>query len=438
MSHKIKLILTDLNEKLQLDPHNPDLYNNIACLYYRINQIDNAIYHYKRSLSINPDNWQGHFNLANCYVKKNFIPDAIAHYQYSIKLNPHNIYAIQNLGMLLVDGKNFTEALPYLEKSYQLNKENKTNFEFTEQLANCYLQLGNIAKAIEYLKLATNIDGTKESAHHNLAILYLRGKNNKLAAKHFKIAVTLNPKNQTAKHMLSSLNSNTNNQDIESNSKPPHQYVTSLFDQYAPYYNTHVTEKLHYNLPEKLRSLYAKHKTTISAQNTLDLGCGTGLCGIYFRDASVNLIGIDISNNMLLEAAKHRCYDLLIQANLQDNIVFKDNFFNLIIAADVLPYFGQLENLFSNIKNILNNKNNLFLFNIELAHMKHNKKLTISKRVKNIDFSLQPTGRYTHTIDYIEKLAAQFNFKILENITDTIRFQHDSPVTGVIFMLTSY
>ena len=425
MSNNIQLMLADFNQKLRLEPHNPDLYNNIASLYYRIHQIDKAIYYYQRSLNINPDNWQGHFNLANCYVQKNLIPDAIAHYQKSIQLNSENTDAIQNLGMLLVDTKNFSEALPYLEKSFMLQKTNQTHLEFIEQLANCYLQLGNISKAIEHLQIAITVNPNQESAQHNLAILYLREKDYVLAAKHFKIALQLNPNNQTAKHMLHSITK-------ENPSQPPTNYVVDLFDQYAAYYNLHVKKKLQYNLPEKFRSLYAKHATAITANNTLDLGCGTGLCGIYFRDASINLIGIDISRNMLLHAKSSDYYDLLIQADLQNQNIFKDNHFNLIIAADVLPYIGKLEDFFLKIKNALlknNNSKNIFLFNIELDDLTNNH--------KNLDFLLQTTGRYTHSIFYVEKLAKQFDFKILENITDTIRLQDDKTVMGTIFVLSN-
>ena len=268
--------------------------------------------------------------------------------------------------------------------------------------------------------------------------MYLNVQQHSYFINHFKLALTLNPKNYTAKHMLDSLNiskiSKKSNTTIIS--QTPVEYITNLFDQYASYYNSHVTEKLQYKLPAKFRDLYAKHKTTISAQHALDLGCGTGLCGVYFRDACVNLIGVDISKNMLLEARKNNCYDLLIKSNLQDKNIFKENYFDLIIAADVLPYFGELENLFLNIKNILNkNINNLsninilkniFLFNIELI-----------KSEPNLDFLLQPTGRYAHSVSYIEKLAKQFDFLILENITDTIRLQDDQHVAGVMFALCS-
>jgi len=311
--------------------------------------------------------------------------------------------------MLLLSLEDFTAALPHLEQAYIVNQ---TNLEFIENLSNCYLQLGNIIKATELLEHAVNLNPNKESIQHNLAILYLRASNYSKAEQHFKLALKLNHNNQTAKHMLAALAKQTTNQ-------APQDYITNLFDQYAWYYNKHLRETLQYKLPEKFRSLYAKHSTTITAQNTLDLGCGTGLCGIYFRDATVNLIGVDLSKNMLLQARSMNSYDLLIQGNIQKNIIFQDNYFDLIIAADVVPYMGDLENLFSIIKNILKNK---FLFNIELTQ-------------DDAMFKLQQTGRYAYSKTYIEKLAIKFDLEILECLPEIIRLQNNNPINGMIFLL---
>ena len=437
----IQLMLADLNNKLRIDPYNPELLNQIGCLYYRINQLEEAIHQFKRCISINPNNWQAHLNLGNSYTKKNFIEQAIAHYTNSIKLNNNNGTAIQNLAMLLLDNKNFTAALPYLEKSLVINKEHQTNFEFIEQLSNCYLQTGNIELAIKYLQLACNIDPLKESAHHNIAILYLRNKNYELAEKHFKAALDLNNENYTAKHMLNALQEKQQN-------NPPEQYIANLFDQYATYYNIHVKDKLKYDLPNKFRKLYAKYKLTASSQNALDFGCGTGLCGIYFRDACINLIGIDISNNMLLEAKKINCYDLLVQYNLQNNSIFQDNCCDLIVAGDLIPYFGELESLFRQVKNLLirnqlnylNQNSNLYLGSNTLEHKPPNNLFlfNIESPSSEVDnFFLQKTGRYCHTVEYIEMLANKFDFHIIEKVTDPIRCQDDNPVSGVLFILTS-
>ena len=125
--NNIDLAITNFNRELSINPYNPDTYNNLACLYYRINQTTEAIYNYKKSLYLNPNNYQAHYNLANCYVKENLITDAICHYKESIQLEPNHINAIQNLGMLLVTIEEFEDALPYLDKAYTNNQENQFN-----------------------------------------------------------------------------------------------------------------------------------------------------------------------------------------------------------------------------------------------------------------------------------------------------------------------
>lgn len=418
--NNIDLAITNLHYQLQYDPYNSELYNNLASVYYRVNNIDQAIYNYQKSLQLNPHNWQAHYNLANCYTKKNFVPDAINHYKCSLELHPENINAIQNLGMLLTSIEEFQHALPYLETAYNKDRANKDSAEFLNYLANCYINTGNPTKAIAYLEQATalhsNNNDIKESIHHNLAILYLGNSKYIKAKEHFTMALALNNNNKTAKHMLAALNQQHTQQ-------APQQYIIELFDQYANYYNKHLKDTLQYKLPEKFRELYAKYNKTKAVQNTLDLGCGTGLCGIYFRDTTVNLIGVDLSKNMLLQAKILDAYDLLIQADIQQYQTFKDNYFDLIIAADMVPYTGDLENLFTNIKTLMKHDSKC-IFNIEL--------------LENNDqelFKLQLTGRYAHTLCYIESLLKTFNLVILEHITTTIRLQNNVPVIGVIFLI---
>lgn len=459
----ISILLTDLHKKLQSNPYDPIIYNQLANLYYKINQLDRAIYYYKRALYLSPNNTEIYFNLANCYVKQGFIDEAISYYYFCLKLNANFLAAMQNLGMLLIETKNFKEALPYLIRVYNEDLEIQKNFIFLEQLANCYLQSGDSKNAITILKQAINIDPMQETAQHNLAILYLRNKEYNLAIKHLKDAIQLNPNNYTASHMLSALM-------ISNPAQAPIKYIVDLFDQYADYYEEHVVNNLHYNLPATFRNLYAKHANGISAKNTLDFGCGTGLCSIYFRDASINLIGVDISRNMLLQAKKYS-YDLLIEANLQHNATFIDNYFDLIIASDVLPYFGDLNNIFKQFKCLLKNTNsndtykynsnnfNMLLFNIEIyeinlpkklnqytlneSNMEHESNMINEKNMSNEsiieenneNFYLQKSGRYAHTLNYIESLAKKFNFSIIENIQQTIRLQDDQSLPGLLFIL---
>jgi len=82
-------------------------------------------------------------------------------------------------------------------------------------------------------------------------------------------------------------------------------YVSRLFDYYAPTFEEHLTERLHYQGPEVLgRALRQATEGAATNVDVIDLGCGTGLCGIEFRAIARRLIGIDLSQKMLDLAAK--------------------------------------------------------------------------------------------------------------------------------------
>jgi ubiquinone/menaquinone biosynthesis C-methylase UbiE len=77
----------------------------------------------------------------------------------------------------------------------------------------------------------------------------------------------------------------------------------------------------------------------------LDVGCGTGAVGTVLRDGGVAVLdGIDISQEMLDEAAKKRTkdgaavYSQLIQADLTATIAIDDNVYAGIVSAGTFTH----------------------------------------------------------------------------------------------------
>lgn len=74
----------------------------------------------------------------------------------------------------------------------------------------------------------------------------------------------------------------------------------------AEFYDLHMVRTLKYQLPkqvaEKITALHPDKKL-----NILDLGCGTGLLGVYLGRIDGFLIGVDISKGMIEQAARHVC-----------------------------------------------------------------------------------------------------------------------------------
>lgn len=67
------------------------------------------------------------------------------------------------------------------------------------------------------------------------------------------------------------------------------------------------------SLPEEIRS---GHNNDVlyylnGSLDILDLGCGTGLIGSWFKDYARTLVGVDVSPTMLDMATKKGCYQEL-------------------------------------------------------------------------------------------------------------------------------
>ena len=82
-------------------------------------------------------------------------------------------------------------------------------------------------------------------------------------------------------------------------------------------------------------------------ERILDLGCGTGLLAVAVADLLAGpIIGVDLSGGMLIEAARRTLYAELHRLDIEDFLARETRQFGLVMAGDVLPYFGDLGPVF--------------------------------------------------------------------------------------------
>ena len=124
--------------------------------------------------------------------------------------------------------------------------------------------------------------------------------------------------------------------------RAPAGYVRDLFDQFAPRFERSLAA-LDYRTPGLIaEALTAAGLVPARRLRVLDLGCGTGLSGAALAPFARRLEGLDLSPRMLGEARKRGLYDALHEADLLDWLPGRAGGFDLIVAADVLNYFGDL------------------------------------------------------------------------------------------------
>jgi len=82
----------------------------------------------------------------------------------------------------------------------------------------------------------------------------------------------------------------------------------------------------------------------------LDIGCGTGLAGAWLKDYARSLVGVDLSEQMVNVARKKMLYQELHVQPLNAFLEGCDRTFDLVVAADVLSYVGDLQSTFDQVR----------------------------------------------------------------------------------------
>lgn len=118
----------------------------------------------------------------------------------------------------------------------------------------------------------------------------------------------------------------------------------ALYKSWAKTYDDDFVDRTHYQQFKTISDAVLAQRDRLKGP-VLDVGCGTGVVGIYLRDAGINDIdGIDISQEMLDVAATKTsangdsAYRNLIQADLTQTIDIADNRYGAILSAGTFTH----------------------------------------------------------------------------------------------------
>jgi len=199
----------------------------------------------------------------------------------------------------------------------------------------------------------------------------------------------------------------------------PDAYITRLFDEYAPRFEKALIEKLAYCAPQILREAVDETAPGRVFTRAFDLGCGTGLAGAVFRDCAAWLGGVDLSAAMIKGAEDKGIYDKLIVGDMTAALAEAHDC-DLIVAADVLTYLGNLTPLFTAVARSLNHDGS-FAFTVQ--------------RHEDEGFVLGAEHRFSHSRTYIETLAVQCGFDVLLLRQAVSRREKGVDVPGLVAVL---
>ncbi len=282
---------------------------------------------------------------------------------------------------------------------------------------------GDFASAAELMEQALELAQNWAAGWFMLGEFGEKAANRQAAAAAFRKVLALNPDDIFGAGLKLSLLG-----EVEMPEAPPVAYVEQLFDDYAEHFEESLLEKLDYKVPERLAELVI-NQVSRRFDCVIDLGCGTGLFGEQVAPLADRLEGFDLSANMLAKAGQKNVYAHLDQADLSLGVneqrLFSDGLAahraSLVAAADVVMYLGDLEKLFSLVRELLAPRGH-FAFSAELY------------RGSDAGFMLQPSMRFAHSRDYVLDLMAKHGFQFMADEELVIRFDGGKPVHGILFV----
>lgn len=329
-------------------------------------------------------------NLGITYWKQKKLKKALSYFRFNLKHHPHHLDTPINLASLYVEYHHLPQAIQqYTQILYRQPKRHDIRFN----LAACLQKQGWLEDAIFHYRMILQDYPAHFDCLYNLACLYWQQQKTDAARFYLKAAQKI----KNPPHLQFMMDTMI---DKKADFSHHHDYVKNLFEHYALDYEKHLSRILKYRLPDFLNT-YLKEK---NFQHVVEIGCGTGLCGVAIKKASKHLIGIDISPQMLIKAELKNAYDSLL---CQDALAFLKQYtrpIDCLLALDVSPYMPNfLEILqFENIKDMI--------FTIEIS--------------STYPQSLETSGRIAFHPQIIEEKAQRHQYQIIHQEKLEARLQH--------------
>jgi predicted TPR repeat methyltransferase len=199
---------------------------------------------------------------------------------------------------------------------------------------------------------------------------------------------------------------------------PPRSYVEGLFDQYATRFDESLSS-LNYDVPRQLfEAVVAVHPE--GGRDIADLGCGTGMCGQFFRPVARTLVGVDLAANMIEQSRARGVYDRLVEGEISEFLDANPSAFDLVIAADVFIYVGDVDAVFGATWAALRPGGH-FAFSVEA--------------LEGDGFALLPSRRYAHSLGYLRGLAEKHGFAEKTALPIAVRQQEGRDLPGFIVIV---
>jgi predicted TPR repeat methyltransferase len=368
-----------LRRALEIRPDWPAALNNFGVALRDAGRLDAAVTILQGAIDMRPDHAGTRANLAGVYRSLGRLDDARAEAERATRCNPRALDGWMELGLARQAQKHWDGAAAAFERATAA----------APRTARAWYCLGEARRAL--------------------------GQNDR-AIKAYGKALRLDPTDQHGAALGLALAGGAPPPD-----KAPEAYVRQLFDDYADRFDHALVHKLDYCAPQLLADALARCIDRRGGLAIMDAGCGTGLAAPVLKPFAARLDGVDLSSAMVERAAERSLYDELVVGELVGTLASRACTYDLVVAADVLVYLGDLEPVMRAARAALK-PGGSFAFTVEKADGIES-------------YVLGPKQRYAHAADYVCGTAALAGFTVtlLENAVTRRDAGQDVP--GLVVVL---
>lgn len=400
-------------QAIGIDPAHADAHYNLGILHYHQGEQAQAMTCYQEAVNIDPRHAASLYNLGIIHFERHEYEQAAGRYEQALVARPDDIDTLYNLAFTRAKQGQLAEAALHYHAAVELAPGDA---ELHNALGSTLRKLDEPELAEGYYRQAVNLRPDYGSAWTNLAtILHVLGRYEE-AMDCYSRAIELGDRTESADYMLAAL-TGSNRQ------TSPRSYVRNLFDGYAENFDQSLVGNLEYNVPRLLKeACVALVGEARRFRRAADLGCGTGLAGVQFREMVGELSGVDLSEKMVAKAAERGIYDQLVCSDISDFLAAGNEAdFDLVFAADVLIYLGELETFFRQVRGRLESGGYL-AFSTEILAGTGN-------------YQLQKSGRYAHSEGYLRAISARHGFTVAACQKANLRKEKDQWLRGYLVVL---
>ena len=401
-------------EALRVTPENAKAWHLCGIAHAQRGSMDSAVECFENAVKHAPSNANFHYNLGLAYRSTDQLDHAISSYRDAIALDSKLIEARNNLGNALMDQGENREAIQCFRDLIEETPSSDAHYN----LANLLQDTGNFDESIEHYKLALELDPESSSARENLGRALTDAGRVEDATQVWQDWLACDPHNAVARHLLAS----TSGENVPV--RCDDECVRQTFNEsFARTFDSQLA-RLEYRAPELIGDALKSIGHHDSDLEVLDAGCGTGLCGPIIRPLASKLVGVDLSEDMLIEARKRNTYDETIAREITEYMEANPRSFDLIVSSDTLCYFGDLDRVLGAAFGCLR-ESGVFAFTVELCD---------DDAIEQ--YKIHPSGRYRHLQGYVTESLERIGFCVSAPTQATLRMEQGLPVEGLVFTAT--